>query len=82
MIRIHVHLRGGLRDQLPGEAKGRTMLELPAGSTLISLGDRLQMLGVKKPYRVARNGAVVNRDAMILLEDGDQIDVFRSVSGG
>ncbi len=79
MIRVHVRLLGGLRDKLPAEAKGRITLELPAESTLVSLGDRL---GISKPYRIARNGAVVNRDDMILLEDGDQIDIFRSASGG
>lgn len=82
MIRVHVRLRGGLRDKLPGEAKGQTTLELPAGSPLDSLSDRLQALGIRKPYRIARNGAVVNHNDMILLEDGDQIDVFRSASGG
>jgi hypothetical protein len=82
LIRVHVRLRGGLRDKLPGDAKGHTTLELPAGSLLDSLNSRLHALGIRKPYRIARNGAVVKRDDLILLEDGDQIDVFRSASGG
>jgi hypothetical protein len=82
LIRVHVRLRGILRDKLPEEAKGRTTLELPAGSPLNSLDGKLQTLGIRKPYRIARNGAVTNHDDTILLEDSDQIDVFRSASGG
>jgi molybdopterin converting factor small subunit len=80
-MQVYVRLYGILRDALPAGAKGRVTLALPQGATVGDLRRALEGMGVKAPFRVARNEGVVDGDAEPL-EDGDRIDVFRSSGGG
>ena len=78
MITIHIRLHGGLRDKLPAEAKGRATLSLPAGTTITAV---LEQFSLRRRIEVAVNEEIVdNRDTA--LEDGDRIEIFRSVAGG
>jgi sulfur carrier protein ThiS len=77
-MHIHVVLYSTLREKLPREAKGRTILDLPPGSTLTDL---LTALDITIPVKCAVNGEI-ERDEQRLLQDGDEVQVFRPVGGG
>jgi thiamine biosynthesis protein ThiS len=78
MISIHIRLHGALRDKLPPEAKGRTTLSLPEGTTVTAV---LEQLSLQRRTEVAVNDEIVdNRD--IPLQDGDRLEVFRPAAGG
>jgi len=78
MITIHIRLHGGLRDKIPAEAKGRTTLSLPEGTTVTAV---LEQLLLRRRIEVAVNEEIVdNRDTA--LQDGDRIEIFRSAAGG
>jgi len=78
MITIHIRLHGGLRDKIPAEAKGRTTLSLPEGTTVTAV---LEQLLLRRRIEVAVNEEIVdNRDTA--LQDGDRIEIFRSTAGG
>ena len=78
MIEIYIRLHGALRDKLPPEAKGRTILIMPDGAPLTAV---LEQLSLHRHIEVAINDEIVdNRD--IILQDGDRVEIFRPVAGG
>ncbi len=77
-MNISVKLYGMLRDHLPREAKGRTTLEMPVGSTV---ADVLEKLAVPGAYMVAVNQGA-ETDRAVVLQEGDQVRLFPPVGGG
>jgi len=77
-LEIHLQLYSILRDKLPAEAKGRTILKLDEGATLTDL---LKQLGIKRRVVISVND-VQESDRSVQLTDGDEVKIFSSVSGG
>ncbi len=75
---IHLKLYSILRDKLPSETKGITVLQLEEGATL---ADILHELGIKRRVVISVNG-VHETDRTRQLLDGDEVKLFSSVSGG
>ena len=67
-----------LREKLPHEAKGRTILEMEDGA---SLGDLLMEFDITRRVVISLNGAHVS-ELSHSLKDGDEVKIFSSVSGG
>ena len=78
MIDIHIRLYGLLRDRLPAEARGRTRLSLPGGSTV---QDVLQRLEIRRLVSFTVNGEVELQESHPL-SDGDKVEIFRPSAGG
>ena len=76
-MEIAVTLHGILRDYLPRQAKGKTTLTLPAGTTI---DDVVQQLKIKQNVSAAINGMEV--DTGHILQEGEQLDLFRIIAGG
>lgn len=77
-MQIKVVLYATLRDKLPSEKKGKTMLELPEGSTIDTM---LTKLDIDAMVKCSVNGEIV-RDNTRLLNNGDEVQVFRPIGGG
>ena len=77
-MEIKIQLYSVLRDKLPPEAKGRTVLQLEAGATI---GDILKDLGITRKVVISLNGEQTSDDVH-QLKDGDEIKIFSSTSGG
>ena len=77
-MRINVILHSILRDRLPAEAKGRSMLDVPDGS---AIQDVISTLQLPEPVVSSVNG-VLNRDHGSLLQEGDELRFFRPGAGG
>ena len=77
-MQVNVHLHGILRDKLPPEAKGRATIMLDDGATV---GDLLAQLGIKRRVIVALNEDK-KQDNTHILQDGDQVSVFKVIGGG
>jgi sulfur carrier protein ThiS len=77
-MKVSVRLFSMLREKLPPAAKGKAELDLPEGSTLADLLARLEITVL---VNCAVNGKVV-RDPAHVLEDGDEVQVFRPSGGG
>ncbi len=77
-MEIHLQLYSILREKLPIDAKGRTVLQLDEGATL---ADLLNELGIKRKVVISVNG-VQESDKSRQLRDGDAVKIFSSVSGG
>ena len=77
-MQIHLTLYSTLRDLLPRENKGRVIMDLPSGSPLSILRQRLPL-----PQNVvfAVNG-LIERDETRALQDNDRVAVFRASGGG
>ena len=67
-----------LRDKLPPELRGRTVIQLIEGSTL---DDLLNKLGIDRRVAISVNDAQ-ERDRSRKLKDGDKVKIFNSVGGG
>lgn len=78
ILEIHLQLFSILRDILPPELKGRTVVQLKAGSTL---KDLLSELDINRRVAISVNDKH-ERDRSRVLEDGDQVKIFTSVGGG
>lgn len=76
-LEVHLTLHGILRDHLPRQAKGRTVLTLPADATV---ADVLQQFKLNTTVSAAVRGAQVARD--YVLQDGDDLQLFRMLGGG
>ncbi len=76
-MKINVTLHGILRDYLPRQAKGKTTLALAEGSTV---ADVVQTLGIKQTVTPAVNGTQV--ETSHILQDGQELQIFRVVGGG
>lgn len=75
---VHLHLYSILRDKLPAEAKGRTLLTMDENATL---GDIIARFDLPSNVVVSVNGTHQN-DFSLGLEDGDVVKIFSSVGGG
>jgi sulfur carrier protein ThiS len=77
-LEIHLQLYSILREKLPGDAKGRTVMKLDEGATLTDL---LNELGIKLKVVISVNGDH-EPDKARQLRDGDQVRIFSAISGG
>lgn len=77
-MRIPVTLYAIMRELLPKEARGKTVLELPEGSTL---ADARACLNLPAAAVCAVNGQV-ERDDCRVLREGDTLGVFKAAGGG
>ena len=78
MLEVHLQLYSILREKLPPEAKGRAVLSLEEGITLAELLDELD---IKRRVVISVNDEH-EADKSRQLQDGDQVKIFSSVSGG
>lgn len=76
-MEVNIVLHGILRDYLPRKAKGRSSLSLPAGATV---DDVVQQLYIKQNVSAAVNGVEVERN--YVLQDGEELHLFRMIAGG
>ena len=67
-----------MREKLPPELKGKTVLHLDDGS---SINDVLIKLDIKRKVVISVNGEQVS-DRHYQLKDGDEVKLFSSISGG
>lgn len=77
-MQIKVVLYATLREKLPRENKGVAMLEIPQGSTI---NDMLVKLDIDALVKCSVNGEIT-RDNNRVLNDGDEVQVFRPIGGG
>ncbi|MDD5466485.1 MAG: MoaD/ThiS family protein [Anaerolineales bacterium] len=77
-MQIKVVLYATFREKLPPEARGRTTLELPEGSRI---ADVLERLDIRVAAQCAVNGEL-ERDRTRQLKDQDEVRIFRSAGGG
>ena len=78
MPAIQLQLYSILREKLPEEAKGRADLQMEPGSTL---SDLLGELGISRRVVISVNDEH-ETDRTRELQDGDEIKIFSSISGG
>lgn len=78
MVEIHLQLYSILREKLPPELNGQTVLPLRKGTTL---ADLLEELGIRRKVVISVNDDH-ETDMSRQLQDGDQVKIFSSVSGG
>ena len=77
-MKITLELFSVLREKLPPELKGKTVLHLDDGS---SINDVLIKLDIKRKVVISVNGEQVS-DRHYQLNDGDEVKLFSSISGG
>lgn len=75
---VRVALFGAFREKLPPQARGRTTIELPEGSPLRAVLEHFNL-----PYNAACavNGQL-EPDRERMLQEGDEVQVFRPPGGG
>ena len=78
MLDIHVQLYSILREKLPPEAEGRAVFQMKEGTTL---ADLLIELDISRRVVLSVNG-VHESDRSQRLQDGDEVKIFSSISGG
>lgn len=76
-MEVKITLHGILRDYLPRQAKGKTTLTLPEGATI---NDVLQQLKIRQTISAAVGGVQVETNH--ILQDGDDLQMFRMIGGG
>ncbi len=91
-MQIHLHLLSILRDCLPPDAKrGKTIVNLPEGSTLADLVSHFGIdsrLGIASDKSIVEAGwqVLVNgefeRDMKQILQEGDQVSIVPPLAGG
>ncbi len=77
-MEIKLQLFSILRDNLPPELKGRTIMHLNEGATLINL---LEELEIKRKVVISVND-IQETDHSRQLIDGEKVMIFSSVGGG
>jgi len=78
ILEIHLQLFSILREKLPPELKGRTVMQLTEGTTI---KDLLKELDINQRVAISVN-AVHERDQSRKLKNGDEVKIFTSVGGG
>jgi molybdopterin converting factor small subunit len=78
MLEIHLQLYSVLREKLPPEAEGKAVLQLKDGANLQELLDRLD---ITRKVVISVNEEHES-DISRRLQDGDQVKIFSSISGG
>ena len=76
-MEIKLTLHGILRDYLPRQAKGKTTLTLPEGTTVAEVVDQLK---IRQTVMAAVDGVQV--ETGYVLEDGADLQIFRMIGGG
>ena len=77
-MEIHLQLFSILRDKLPPEQNGRTVIHLGEGT---NLKDLLKELDINRRVAISVNGNQES-DQSYKLSDGDEVKIFTSVGGG
>ena len=77
-MEIHLQLYSILREKLPSDAKGRTVMQLDEGATL---ADLLNELGINLKVVISVNGDH-EPDKSRQLRNGDHVRIFSAISGG
>ena len=77
-MKINLQLYSILREHLPKDAAGKAALQLADETTL---GDLLESLGIKRKVVISVND-IHETDYSRILEDGDNVKIFSSISGG
>lgn len=76
-LEVKVTLHGILRDYLPRQTKGRTILTVPDGTTI---ADIVAELEIKQTVSAVVNSTEV--EAGYVLQDNDDLQLFRLIAGG
>ena len=76
-MEVNLTLHGILRDYLPRQAKGKTTLTLPAGTTVAEVVDQLK---IKQTITAAVDGVQIETGYVLI--DGDNLQLFRMIGGG
>jgi len=79
-MQVQVKLLASLRDRLPREARGMATLDLPAGTTVAQVLERLG-IGSANIHVVLVNDDM-ETDRQRVLNDGDSLQVIPPVHGG
>jgi molybdopterin converting factor small subunit len=77
-LEIYLQLYSILREKLPAEANGRTVLQLKEGA---SVSDLLDKFDITRRVVISVNDEHES-DMSRQLQDGDKVRIFSSVSGG
>lgn len=77
-MEIRLQLYSILREKLPPEANGKTNLHMEEGSTL---ADLLEQLSITRRVVISVNGDHES-DRGRVLQEGDEVKIFSSISGG
>jgi sulfur carrier protein ThiS len=77
-LEVHLQLYSILREKLPSEAKGRAVMQMNEDAKLTDL---LEELGITRRVVISVNGAH-EADRSRRLQDGDEVKIFSSISGG
>ena len=78
MMKVSVVLHSYLREKLPAEAKGQTVLKLEEGARI---GDVIERLDLPAMVVFAVNNQI-EREKERVLKDGDLLRFFRAGAGG
>lgn len=78
ILNIHLQLYSILREKLPPESNGQAVLQLSNGADLQGLLDELD---ITRRVVISVNGTH-EPDKSRQLQDGDQVKIFSSISGG
>ena len=76
-MEINLILHGILRDYLPQKAKGRTTLTVPEDTTINNV---IEQLKIKQTVSAVVNGTEVENSHV--LQNGDELQMFRLIAGG
>ena len=76
-MEVKLVLHGILRDYLPRQAKGKTVLNLPEDTTV---ADVVRQLNIKQNVSAAVNGVEVENN--YVLQNGEELNLFRFIAGG
>ena len=76
-MEIKVVLVGSLRDKLPNENRGKATLTLPEGSTVADVISHFQLA-----TSTAAGIGGTQIDKAHVLQDGDEVQLFRQLGGG
>jgi sulfur carrier protein ThiS len=77
-LEVYLQLYSILREKLPPESKGRAVLQMNENA---SIADLLEELNITRRVVISVNG-VHEGDRKRQLQDGDEIKLFSSISGG
>lgn len=76
-MEIHITLLGALRDKLPSENRGKATLNLPEGTTVAEVIAHFKLANT---VASAIGGTQVDKSQV--LQDGDELQLFRQLGGG
>ncbi len=76
-MEIKITLHGILRDYLPKKAKGQTTLTVPEGTTINNI---IEQLKIKQTVSAVVNDTETENNH--ILQNGDELQMFRLIAGG